>query len=818
MSDDTSAALIAQLDVKFDQLASNMKKAMTVFDNGGRALEKRQAQIKKNLSNWAIDFSGIGGINKALIGLTGAAVVGGIADLVKKSLDAATAIGDVAQQSGFSVEKLQQLRFAASQSGASFGIMDDALTTLNKNLGDFINTGTGRGALAFKQLGIDKLINSGQVRDAETAFDAIIKKIGSFSSEAQKSSLLAGIFGKEAGPKLLQLVNQGAQGIADLEAKAISLGIVLSSDTVRGAKDAADKLDALFSVMKAQGVAAVVALAPEIATLAQNVTNGLPDLITWVEKWAQWFGLIKLSPVDALKVQLADAQKDLDALQGQADDFKNSGFFTKAPSSFLSIFGLGKSDAEFDALIADKKAKIDKLKDDISLAPVTITPAIKLGGGRPPALHVGTTAAEIEKAKRLKETQAAALAQTGVDAATASAALTAAQDATSLQLLKGTADYYAAVKKQADDEYNAAVQTATAETAKRKAELLKQVQDKAAQTAGIVNIDAALKDKISEADEKRKQKLFDNGPGPVVQQAIEQSRQLVQQYGDETAALGLTESATARLTFIQQQLADARAKQIPITDDLIASITAEGDAVGTAAQAHHDATQSMQANIAVADNLRGGLVDIGTTALTQASSFKDAVGQMLLSLAQLIVKLELTKIAQEALGESGTSLGFLSSLFGSAGGGLDATGTLDSSGILIGAGYASGGYTGPGGRDQPAGVVHRGEYVFDQKAVRRIGIPALQAMQMGYANGGYVGLAPPSLPSMGPARSTSTTVVQQFDLRGAMVDKDVWANVNQIASAHAATAGKAAVNAALKPHVLGPAMDRAKGARASKSF
>lgn len=46
-------------------------------------------------------------------------------------------------------------------------------------------------------------------------------------------------------------------------------------------------------------------------------------------------------------------------------------------------------------------------------------------------------------------------------------------------------------------------------------------------------------------------------------------------------------------------------------------------------------------------------------------------------------------------------------------------------------GYATGGYTGDGGRYEPAGVVHRGEYVFSAPAVDRIGVSALEAMHDG---------------------------------------------------------------------------------------
>jgi Transglycosylase SLT domain len=58
-------------------------------------------------------------------------------------------------------------------------------------------------------------------------------------------------------------------------------------------------------------------------------------------------------------------------------------------------------------------------------------------------------------------------------------------------------------------------------------------------------------------------------------------------------------------------------------------------------------------------------------------------------------------------------------------------------------GFSGGGYTGHGGRNEPAGVVHRGEFVFPAPAVQSIGVPTLAAMAglPGYASGGLVGAA-----------------------------------------------------------------------------
>ncbi|EEQ8256088.1 phage tail tape measure protein [Escherichia coli] len=54
-------------------------------------------------------------------------------------------------------------------------------------------------------------------------------------------------------------------------------------------------------------------------------------------------------------------------------------------------------------------------------------------------------------------------------------------------------------------------------------------------------------------------------------------------------------------------------------------------------------------------------------------------------------------------------------------------------------GFAGGGFTGTGGKYEPAGIVHRGEFVFTKEATSRIGVGNLYRLMRGYAEGGYVG-------------------------------------------------------------------------------
>ncbi|ELC7377669.1 phage tail tape measure protein [Enterobacter asburiae] len=54
-------------------------------------------------------------------------------------------------------------------------------------------------------------------------------------------------------------------------------------------------------------------------------------------------------------------------------------------------------------------------------------------------------------------------------------------------------------------------------------------------------------------------------------------------------------------------------------------------------------------------------------------------------------------------------------------------------------GFDVGGFTGHGGKYEPAGIVHRGEFVFTKESTSRIGVANLYRLMRGYASGGLVG-------------------------------------------------------------------------------
>ncbi len=112
------------------------------------------------------------------------------------------------------------------------------------------------------------------------------------------------------------------------------------------------------------------------------------------------------------------------------------------------------------------------------------------------------------------------------------------------------------------------------------------------------------------------------------------------------------------------------------------------------------------------------------------SGFADMLGRMAAQAAS-------ARIADAIFGGKGKGGGLFGDLLGAIGGGFSGGGS--SYAPNVSGFFASGGFTGHGGKYQPAGIVHKGEYVLNQNATRRMGVQNLDRINKGYSDGGFVG-------------------------------------------------------------------------------
>lgn len=217
--------------------------------------------------------------------------------------------------------------------------------------------------------------------------------------------------------------------------------------------------------------------------------------------------------------------------------------------------------------------------------------------------------------------------------------------------------------------------------------------------------------------------------------------------------VGKTEVQKAKMNALRQAGAAATAEeQLAIVQKI--------DAIHREANAYEDAQAAIEEARDAGREFAGTLVD----GMLNGATAVETLSSALKGLASRLLNSGLDSLFGMGGGDSG---GLLSSVFGGGSKFPSAPGGL----------FSEGGYTGDGGKYQPAGVVHKGEYVFDKAAVAAAGGPAaMEAMRRGlkgYANGGAVGVSVPSLPSMRPANNNAAPVINYapvIDNRGASVE------------------------------------------------
>lgn len=162
-------------------------------------------------------------------------------------------------------------------------------------------------------------------------------------------------------------------------------------------------------------------------------------------------------------------------------------------------------------------------------------------------------------------------------------------------------------------------------------------------------------------------------------------------------------------------------------------ITAEGEARMTSIrQRAADANQVIEAQkntiiSAATQSLFDSTADIMRTGFGEQSAiYKVAfAASKAFAIADSMVKI------QQAIASGAVSAPYPANIIAMASIAAQTASIVSNIQAVSGVGFASGGYTGPGSKYQPAGIVHKGEYVFDQAPTNRIGVSQLEALRNG---------------------------------------------------------------------------------------
>lgn len=176
-------------------------------------------------------------------------------------------VAKFARRTGVAVEAVQELSFAAQQSGADTKTLESAFRRQARAVND-LERGLSTQADAFGKIGLS--IEDLRGLSPEEQFTLIADRLSQLEDATLKSAVAQQIFGR-GGAQLIPLLDQGAAGIAALRDEARELGIVLSAEDAAAAEELTDAFGRVRSTFTALTQTIGAALAPALTTIA-NVT------------------------------------------------------------------------------------------------------------------------------------------------------------------------------------------------------------------------------------------------------------------------------------------------------------------------------------------------------------------------------------------------------------------------------------------------------------------------------------------------------------------------------------------------------------------
>lgn len=287
---------------------------------------------------------------------------------------------------GFSIEKLQKLGFAAELNSSSMGELAIGLKQLSRQALS-ASDGTGEAADTFKKLGVTVNDSNGKLRSAEAIFNDTVNALSKVKNNTEQTAIAMQLFGR-SGQNLIPLIKEGTAGFDRFGKIAEELGIVIEGPTIEALESFGDQLTALKQIGKAF-------VAEGLLVIAENlplIIEGFTDAVIAVNKY--WHATkVVLGEIGAFGTLIKDA-----AL-AKGETFEEAG---KSLSKVWQNYTRSVLQGE-----AEEKAAFQQKTTDIRNFAAKVQKAmadIKNGGAKTGAAEEGGVLTEL--ARELKKTEA----------------------------------------------------------------------------------------------------------------------------------------------------------------------------------------------------------------------------------------------------------------------------------------------------------------------------------------------------------------------------------------------------------------------------
>lgn len=209
----------------------------------------------------------------------GAAIGAAITDAVKAWTSTGDEVAKMARRTGWGVESLSELRYAAKIAGTELAEFELGTRRLSKAI---IEGSEGSETMVqnFDALGID--LRDLRALSPEDQFWAVSMALADLQDPTLKAAIALELFGR-TGTQMFPLLEEGAEGIAALREEAHTLGVTFDEETGGAAEELADAFTNVQEGVNGIKFAIAEILGPELTELIETkIKPMLIDLAEWI--------------------------------------------------------------------------------------------------------------------------------------------------------------------------------------------------------------------------------------------------------------------------------------------------------------------------------------------------------------------------------------------------------------------------------------------------------------------------------------------------------------------------------------------------------
>jgi hypothetical protein len=265
-------------ETKIIRLVIDSSKAV----DGGRAAQRALEQIERSTSSldgamarMEQSLGRVGGYMKAQLALMAAELAARFVQIGKEAFDAASGMGELADQLGVTTRGLQALQYSAVQNGVKLEQLETGVSKFSQKIGEAAG-GSREMIEALNGMCVRILDLNGKLRPTETLMSEVAASILAIDDPAKRSAASVDFFGK-AGTRFLPVLQDMAKGLDAMGAAADRGGAMISERAITRLDQLGDAVARSGLKMRATFANVFVDLLDEIEARFARINIGFSE-------------------------------------------------------------------------------------------------------------------------------------------------------------------------------------------------------------------------------------------------------------------------------------------------------------------------------------------------------------------------------------------------------------------------------------------------------------------------------------------------------------------------------------------------------------